>query len=374
MTQRMPRVPLPVLSDEEAAERSAAQQALEHGPTSEDDDGAEADDGMASPPDRPRWRRRTALALALVVLLGVAATGSLLWVRTQYYVGAHNGQVVVFRGVDGSILGVTLSSVAENSLPAAPMPPRDACRWQLADLVPAARDQVDRRDHRRQPGRRQVVMQRLTGQLLPICDTIPPDRRHADHAAPTQRPADHHPQPQPDAVVDDHGQPTTAGPTGTTATSPTAQRPSTAAHSTAPAPHHRRTHRRPAPSRPARRAAERTAARPPTAATAADLGAQRRTGPRRAAASSAASVADAARAAARGHRHRSVTAPVASTGRRRRHGAASRPAPATFTRRTSRSAPTQHPTTHHLAVTSPRRRRPTDRHHRAPPVPGVDCR
>ncbi len=212
MTQRMPRVPLPVLSDEEAAERAAAQQAMEHGPDDDEDDEDESADvaeGMSSPPDRPRWRRRTALALALVVLLGVVITGSLLWVRTQYYVGAHDGQVVVVRGVDGSVLGVKLSSVAENSCPENPA---GCVPLQLSDLVPAARDQVNAGITAGSLNDARSVMQRLTGQMLPTCESLKPT-----------------PTPPPITT------PTTAGSTVTTP-SPTTSSPATTSSAPATSP------------------------------------------------------------------------------------------------------------------------------------------
>ena len=114
MTQRMPRVPLPVLSDEEAAERVGAQQALEHEP--DDDEPTRRrrrrPDLASGPPAMAATHR---VGSALLVLLGVA-------VDRLAAVGAHpvlrrraDGQVVVFRGVDGSVLGIKLASVAENS-------------------------------------------------------------------------------------------------------------------------------------------------------------------------------------------------------------------------------------------------------------------
>ena len=54
--------------------------------------------------------------VGVVAILGVAAMiGSFLWVRSQYFVGADAGQVVVYRGVDGAFLGIELSSVQEGS-------------------------------------------------------------------------------------------------------------------------------------------------------------------------------------------------------------------------------------------------------------------
>ena len=335
MTQRMPRVPLPVLSDEEAAERAAAQQAMERGPEEDDDedDGTDATDGLTSPPDRPRWRRRTALALALVVLLAVAITGSLVWVRTQYYVGAHDGQVVVFRGVDGSVLGVRLSSVAENSCPDNPA---GCVPLQLSDLVPAARDQVNTGITAGSLDDARSVMQRLTGQMLPTCDSLKPT-----------------PTPTPITTPTTAGSPaTTPSPTTSTSpatTSPTSPSPTTGGSRTSgSSPAARSTPRTTSAAARTTSAAARTTARstaPRTTARSTDRGAAASTALAsaldrsvRAAASSAASLADAARAAA-GTTASGNTFPMSST-------------------------PTSETTT---SATVP----PTSTHE---PVPGVDCR
>ncbi len=73
------------------------------------------------PPARPaaepvapagRSRRRTALLTGLVLLLAVAGTGSAYaYVRMQYYVGSDETQVVVYRGVTGSVAGLDLATV-----------------------------------------------------------------------------------------------------------------------------------------------------------------------------------------------------------------------------------------------------------------------
>jgi PPM family protein phosphatase len=58
---------------------------------------------------RPRSRRRIAIAVALVVLLvlaGFAITRAII--RSYYYVAQYNGTVSIMRGIQGSILGVSL--------------------------------------------------------------------------------------------------------------------------------------------------------------------------------------------------------------------------------------------------------------------------
>lgn len=56
-----------------------------------------------------RTRRRIVLgAVSVVVLLALTAAGGYAFLRTQWYVGERNGEVTVFRGVPGSILGIEL--------------------------------------------------------------------------------------------------------------------------------------------------------------------------------------------------------------------------------------------------------------------------
>ncbi|SCL59863.1 protein phosphatase [Micromonospora citrea] len=84
-------------------------------------------------PDRPKHRpmRAAAATLALLVLLGGAVFGGWSYTQRQYYVGAtEDGQVAVFRGIQGEIAGMDLSTVHSTS-------PAD-----LDDLTLAAQEQV----------------------------------------------------------------------------------------------------------------------------------------------------------------------------------------------------------------------------------------
>jgi PPM family protein phosphatase len=59
---------------------------------------------------RPRWsRRRLAIVIALVALLVIAGL-AIGWavIRNNYYVAAHNGQVAIMQGIQGSLLGFPL--------------------------------------------------------------------------------------------------------------------------------------------------------------------------------------------------------------------------------------------------------------------------
>jgi len=75
-----------------------------------------ADDEERYRPQPPRQRRLgrplvTLLVLALVVGAGLASAYA--WTRTQYYVGAENDNVAIFRGLSQSIPGLSLSTLYE---------------------------------------------------------------------------------------------------------------------------------------------------------------------------------------------------------------------------------------------------------------------
>jgi serine/threonine protein phosphatase PrpC len=94
-----------------------------------EDPAANADDE----PERPRHRpvRTAAMLVALLVILGGGLFGGWSYTQRQYYVGAtEDGQVAVFRGIQGQIAGMDLSTVHSTS-PA-----------ELDDLTLAAQEQV----------------------------------------------------------------------------------------------------------------------------------------------------------------------------------------------------------------------------------------
>jgi protein phosphatase len=72
--------------------------------------------------DRPapapsKARRRTLIGLAvLVVLLAVGTTIGYSYVRSQYFVGLEGGNVAVFRGVHGSVAGISLNSLENRTV------------------------------------------------------------------------------------------------------------------------------------------------------------------------------------------------------------------------------------------------------------------
>jgi protein phosphatase len=86
--------------------------------TAEGRDVEEPTRAVAIPPQAPpaRHGRRVAALAGLVLLLLVAGAGAgWAYVRSQYYVGADEQQVAIFRGVSGHVAGVPLHTVAERT-------------------------------------------------------------------------------------------------------------------------------------------------------------------------------------------------------------------------------------------------------------------
>lgn len=183
MTQEMPRVPLPPIPEDTPARPDYAglPAGAGTGPRStdlddgldDDEDDLDADEPLPNvAPPRPPSRRGAVLAVVGgVLLVSAVVVGSFLWVNTQYFVGADssNGQVVVYRGVDGSVLGLSLRSVQETSCE----PGLNGCTpLYVQDLVPAARDQVNGGIQAGSLDDARKVITRLGGQLLPLCEPV----------------------------------------------------------------------------------------------------------------------------------------------------------------------------------------------------------
>ncbi len=89
--------------------------------------------GGALQPDPGPRRSRLRVALVALTALAALVTGVVLgrvWVMQQYYVGADDDQVVIFNGVSGSVVGLSLHDVAERP------------DFPLADLPETVRNQV----------------------------------------------------------------------------------------------------------------------------------------------------------------------------------------------------------------------------------------
>lgn len=173
-TQRMARVPLPAIPEEPGAPARPVEDDTSADDADEDfDEEFDGDDDDQVPPtgrspeNRPRWGRRGAFALALVVLLGIGLIGTFLWTKTKYFVGSDEGQIVVYQGVNGSLLGLRFASVEENSCGAEV----DCVPLLMTDLVPADQGLVDRGIEAETLTDARDVIRRL--ELLPICSPVP---------------------------------------------------------------------------------------------------------------------------------------------------------------------------------------------------------
>jgi protein phosphatase len=85
---------------------------------------------------RPRWPVVT--SVLVVLLLVIAGGGYAAWRYTQgqYYVGEANGQVVIFRGVNQRVAGMSLSSVyVKTGIPMSGVPAGDARQIQTTILA-----------------------------------------------------------------------------------------------------------------------------------------------------------------------------------------------------------------------------------------------
>jgi PPM family protein phosphatase len=160
------------------------------------DEGAKRVPPQAEMPSRPRWpRRRMALVIVLVVLLVLAglAIGRAM-IRSNYYVAEYHGMVSILRGIQGSLLGMSLHEPyligclnARNELSLISYGQSGGhldCRlMQLQDLRPAERAQVQAGlpigtldDAIRQ------LRELSANSVLPLC---PPPRATSPPGAPT---------------------------------------------------------------------------------------------------------------------------------------------------------------------------------------------
>ena len=104
-----------------------------------------AEEGAGS--GRLRWLRRGLVALLVLVVVGGGAYAAYDWSQHQYYVGAHDGHVTIFRGVSQDLGPISLSSVeSESEVGVDDLP--DFYRQEVeqtisVDTLAAAEDRVD---------------------------------------------------------------------------------------------------------------------------------------------------------------------------------------------------------------------------------------
>lgn len=283
LTREMPRVPLPPIPEEPAApaevlDEDGGDDGRGSSDTDDDTDGAATDaaddeddattglaprspggaageraehadgdtDGLpgstatrhpprrGGPRDLPRrrWYRRGAVIVAALVLLGVAITGSTLWVRHQYYVAEQGNVVVVFRGVNGSLLGWRFSTFEETSCAG----DTDCTPMRVSDLQPAAQNQVRGGIKVGSLSAARTVVQRLSERLLPPCppaqdteDDATPSTSAPGTTAPATTPPDTTPPTTRTPASSPPPTPTVTAPAAAGVTAPTAAHPDTTA-------------------------------------------------------------------------------------------------------------------------------------------------
>ena len=81
-------------------------------PSASEDDDEEERYAPQAPPRR-RWKRPLIGLLVVVLLLVGGGAAGYAWSRTQFFVGAADEQVAIYRGLPGSLPGVTLNEVYE---------------------------------------------------------------------------------------------------------------------------------------------------------------------------------------------------------------------------------------------------------------------
>jgi protein phosphatase len=169
----------------------------------------EDDDEEAAPPKR---RRLLVVLASLLVLAALGAVGFLGWryVQDQYYVGPNDddGTVAIYRGVAGSLAGVSFSSVETKT------------DLYLEDLQPFSKQDVEQtiqaKDHKDAEG----IVERLRAQQLDLCD--PTDATPTGSPSPTPStsgPGGNVPTPTPTVTPRATGTPTPT-PTPTVSPSP----------------------------------------------------------------------------------------------------------------------------------------------------------
>ena len=116
---------IPGLSDDDAADaEEPADEPVNRSPTtptrSVDDESRYA----PGPPAKRRLVKTLLVGLAVLLVTAAGLGAGYAWTRTQYFVGASDGQVAIFTGLPDAIPGLTLSQVYEvQELPVSSLPP-----------------------------------------------------------------------------------------------------------------------------------------------------------------------------------------------------------------------------------------------------------
>jgi PPM family protein phosphatase len=91
-----------------------------------DDPDGHPDGAEAGEPGRRRWPIVTSLLAILLILIVGGGYAAWRYTQNQYYVGTSNGNVVIFRGINGTVAGVKLYHVYQQTgIPLAGVPTSD---------------------------------------------------------------------------------------------------------------------------------------------------------------------------------------------------------------------------------------------------------
>jgi PPM family protein phosphatase len=148
--------------------------------------------GATAAPAAARRRRRSGRLLLVgllgLLLLGAAAGGGWAYLRSQFFVGVDDDVVAVFRGVNGTVAGVSLASVDRRTeLEVERLPAVPRARVERG-IVAAGRNEAE------------AIVRRLEEQVQPDCVPAP-----AEPLAPV-------PEPAPNPATPDLAAPTPAPP------------------------------------------------------------------------------------------------------------------------------------------------------------------
>ncbi|MFL6161848.1 MAG: PP2C family protein-serine/threonine phosphatase [Jatrophihabitantaceae bacterium] len=115
----------------------------------------------AVPAPSRRRVRRPLIALAVLIVLLAGTVSGYAWTQTQYFVGKDGNEVAVFRGVNAHFGPVSLNSVVENS------------DIKVSDLTQSASSQVSNGITANSRSEAEAILSRLSGQLKPLCASLP---------------------------------------------------------------------------------------------------------------------------------------------------------------------------------------------------------
>ncbi|MDQ3406313.1 MAG: protein phosphatase, partial [Actinomycetota bacterium] len=151
------------------------------------------------------------VGLLVLVLLAAGAVVARIWVNTQYFVGSgESGEVAIFQGVRGSVLGLSLNSQLEGSC--APAEAATCDKFFVDDLEQFGKDEVRSGSNTFDNivAARAFVSELRKKFGLPNCDEL----------VPTPTPGTSAP-PEPGQPPGGVAQPTTAPPVATSPVQPT---------------------------------------------------------------------------------------------------------------------------------------------------------